>query len=79
MKDTAETNAVPQNSRLITDEYFKFLSLAGESFIGVVTLTHPDNRNDSRVKAPVQRFKVTRSYNFAYQYLTCEKKHSMFD
>ena len=45
-KDTAENKAVPQNSRLITDEFFKFLLLPGESSRDV-TLTYPDNRNDS--------------------------------
>ena len=42
-------------------------------------MTNPDNGKDSRVKAEVHRYKVTRSYNYAYMCLSCEQKHSMFD
>ena len=40
--------SVPMNSRLVQ---------------GDVTLINPDNRNDNRIKAPMQRYKVTRSYD----------------
>ena len=45
----------------MTDEYLKYLSLAGESSLGDVTLLYPDTGRDNKVKGPLQRFKVTRS------------------
>ena len=70
---------MPLNSRLVTDEYLKYLSLAGESSLGDVTLLYPDNGRDNKVKGPVQRFKVPRLYDFEYKCLTCDNKNSMFD
>ena len=52
------------------------MSTVGESSIGDITLTNPDNGKDNRVKAG---FKVTRLYNYAYMCLSCKKQHSVLD
>ena len=60
-KDTAENKPVPISSRLEQRKYFSFMSTVGGLSIGDITLINPDNGNDNRVRAPVQRYKVTRS------------------
>ena len=67
------------NSRLEQREYFGFMSTVGESSLGDITLTNPDNGKDNRVKAEVHRYKVTRSYNYAYMCLNCKKQHSVLN
>ena len=61
-KDTSDTRPVPLAVRLRSDEQFKQLSIAGEKTMGETTQVYPDTRNDSKVKGPVARFMVTRSY-----------------
>ena len=41
------------NCRLEQKEYFKFMFIVGESYIGEIMLINPDNRNDNRVCAQV--------------------------
>ena len=78
-KDTAENKPVPMNCRLEQKDYFNYMSTVGESSLGDITLINHNHGNDHRVRLPVHRFKVTRSYGYGYRFLSCQKGHSVLD
>ena len=49
--------------------------------MGQATQVYPDTRDESKVKGPVARFMVTRSYDNEYKCIACtgDSKRSIFD
>ena len=77
--DTVENRPMPINCRLVQKDYFNYMSTVGESSVGEITQINPDHGNNHRVRLQVNRFKVTRSFDYNYRCLSCQTGHSVLD